>query len=83
MTDLLILFGILAAVGVLGLLAMVAIVPLVLEAGALAEASSIMVDGIGEFVGRRRLVRVGCLLLALAVPMLCAACIALAVLVWR
>lgn len=81
MVELLVVFSVLAGVGVIGLIVALALMPVVLHAGLLAFASSVLAGGVGEFFGRRRAVRIGCLLLAVALPLLCVLCLLFALLV--
>lgn len=81
MVELLVVFSVLAGVGAIGLIVALSAMPFVLHAGLLAEASSLLFGGVGEFFGKRRLARIGCLLLAVALPLGCALCMLFAVLV--
>lgn len=80
MVELLVVFSVLAGVGVIGLFGALAMAPFLLQAGLLAEASSLMFGGVGDFFGRGRILRIGCLLLALALPLVCGFCVLLLIL---
>jgi hypothetical protein len=72
--ELLVVFSVLAVVGVLGVIVALALMPFVLQAGILAIASSLLAGGVGEFFGKRRIVLIGCVVLAVVVLFGCMLC---------
>jgi len=72
--ELLVVFSVLAGVGVIGLIIALALMPVVLHAGILAIASSLLAGGVGEFFGKRRIVLIGCLVLAAVLGLGCLVC---------
>lgn len=80
MVELLVVFSVLAGVGLIGLTFVLAAMPFVLQAGLLAEAGSLLFGGVGEFFGRRRVLQVGCAALAVALPLVCGFCLLLMIL---
>ncbi|MCC7208912.1 MAG: hypothetical protein IT323_16505 [Anaerolineae bacterium] len=80
MVELLVIFSVLAGVGVIGLSLALAAAPFVLQAGLFAEVGSILFGGVSEFFGRQRVIRFGCLVLAVTLPLICGFCLFLAIL---